>query len=165
MSSNAALLSALSRTCDAELRYCELLQMNTVPTISSATKVSRKRLYFCLGRHAIHMIKRDLSGVCQPDSPVFFAHIEKIIVDSNTTTDFVVVLASNARINIRVDKLFFVSLKRAEVISVLSALWAADWMWRCGSVKKAPVAYAELTDQAKRGTKYYSPQSRLDDVD
>ena len=79
MSTNAAALEALALPCDhVELRYFALVQIRYAsPSNSAKTAVSR-RGYLAVGKHAVYLVKKDLSGLIN-NGQIYYAHLEAVV--------------------------------------------------------------------------------------
>ncbi len=86
MSTDTAFLSALAEVTGQELRYFELC---------SLLIVGKQRTFFlCIGKHALYFVKKDLSGVAK-GGELFFAHVDSVVVDTNSASDLMLVLNAN----------------------------------------------------------------------
>jgi len=112
---------------------------------SAATPIIGKKLFFCVGKHAIYFLKPDMSSMI-PGGDVFYAYVAKIVEDTETTTQFLVVLNENRDAAWVSENLYVESENRTVLLDHITVAWRADYMWRFGLVQPCPRFAAALTE-------------------
>ncbi|CAD7922141.1 unnamed protein product, partial [Amoebophrya sp. A25] len=149
MTENAAALASLSQICGAELRLAELVYIRFYaqhPTSrSAALQQVTRRCYLGIGKHALYLVKRDLSDMI-PGGQIYFAHIEQLVEDSMGHTDFCVQMNENRPSNWDSPRLFIVAANRATILKQIEIAFLSDHMWRFARVVSFPKVVACLND-------------------
>ncbi|CAD7941398.1 unnamed protein product [Amoebophrya sp. A120] len=148
MTTNSAALASLSHVCGVELRFAELVQLKYVTVNEQKKNASiKKKCYLGVGKHALHLIRKDLSAVL-PGGQLYYAHLEQVIEDVNTFTDLCIVLNENRPTEWDSTRIFFQTGHRPILLSFLKTTWCSDYMWRFAQVATFPHVKAELAECA-----------------
>jgi len=137
MSSDPAILAALSALANHSLRYFTLTKLKVVG--------KELKVYLCIGKHALFFIKRNLSEIL-PGGEVFFAHVEKIVEDVTTKTELLFVFNENRPKEWISPKIFVSVQNRKLLVQHLKCCWTVDFMWRFGETSTFPNYRTALTD-------------------
>lgn len=132
MSTDRVTLEALSRHTKKELRYFEL--------ISLRFEGRTDQIFVCIGKHALHLVKRNLAGMYLGDKggELFYAHIEKLVEDEQSDTDMLLVMNENRPSQWPSANIFIVAENRNRLVEFLVVAWQTDHAWRKGRIKNLP---------------------------
>mmetsp|Transcript_112531 Transcript_112531/g.257752 ORF Transcript_112531/g.257752 Transcript_112531/m.257752 type:complete len:870 (+) Transcript_112531:173-2782(+) len=136
MSNDRAALMAVGLRCNAELRFFEMVRIRFLG--------HERTVYLGVGKHAIYLLRRDISKTIK-GGEIYYAHIDKVIEDTVTQTDFMIVMNDNRAAEWESEKLFVVSDNRTRLLEYMAIAWQADVMYRFGSVRRFRHYEAEIT--------------------
>lgn len=132
MSTDRSALAALQSKTKASLRYFELVELR----FSGDSLVC----YLCVGQHALYVVRRNLCGMF-PDAEggqIFYAHMERVVEDSASFSDLLIMMNENRPSAWTSEKLFVVSETRDRLVDQIKVAWQTDHTWRKGNVMSMP---------------------------
>eukprot|EP00397_Hematodinium_sp_SG-2012_P013128 GEMP01013321.1.p1 GENE.GEMP01013321.1~~GEMP01013321.1.p1 ORF type:complete len:639 (+),score=119.06 GEMP01013321.1:29-1945(+) len=138
MSSDPAILSALSHIAHHDLRFFTATLVNVLG--------KSIKCYLGVGKHALFFIKRNLSDLL-PGGEIFYAYMEKVVEDTCTKTEALLVLNSNRPKEWESPKVFVSVENRKLLVQHLKCCWSVDFMWRFGEVAVFPNFLTALTNR------------------
>eukprot|EP00929_Paragymnodinium_shiwhaense_P078618 TRINITY_DN40770_c0_g1_i1.p1 TRINITY_DN40770_c0_g1~~TRINITY_DN40770_c0_g1_i1.p1 ORF type:complete len:887 (-),score=230.98 TRINITY_DN40770_c0_g1_i1:103-2763(-) len=145
MSTDSAALTALARITKTELRFFELVELK----FSGQTT---KRVFLCVGKHALYFVRRNLCSRFPSESggEIYYAHVEQLVIDEDSTSDFVVVMKAGGHpAEWQADSLYVSSEHRSMLLDYIQVAWQTDHMWRFGRGKTLPLVYEQLNPRGR----------------
>lgn len=139
MSSDRQILSALALKTNREMRYFEIVHL--------VVGASRKKCHACLGKHSIVFMRQDLNDEINSDGELMYAHIVKVVEDTESPEHFLMLLNENA--SWASDRVQVKSENRELLLQHLQCCWQTDHMWRLHKVARFPRARHALTVKFK----------------
>ncbi|TRY52892.1 ARM repeat containing protein [Cryptosporidium tyzzeri] len=127
--SNILTCKALKILCGEDIRYFELAEV--------AYLARMKKLYVCLGRHSIYLLKRNLRKVIT-GGKLKYHQIEGIYEDISKDTRFLILLDNERDERWVDDKLIINCLNRHVLCNFLEMAWKADHAFRTGKYYDFP---------------------------
>mmetsp|Transcript_38985 Transcript_38985/g.84860 ORF Transcript_38985/g.84860 Transcript_38985/m.84860 type:complete len:881 (+) Transcript_38985:160-2802(+) len=145
MSQDAAALAALSTKTRSEISYFELVVLRF--------SGQAQPCFLCVGRHAIFLVRRSLGGLYPSEQAgeVRYAHVERILEDSQSWTDFLIVMGKGRPTDWQDGKLFVVSEHRVRLLDQLTVAWQTDHACRLGKVGKLSRSKHALRQEPQSG--------------
>lgn len=147
MPADRRLLKVLASKTNCLLFYFEqvtLLDSSQAQAIAKGDEDTTKPIYFCVGKHAFWLVHQSLSGpLSSPPGKLEYRWIEKVVEDTNTVTDFLVVM-NHDRDKECPENLHFVSQARSSLMESLMICYLADAMMRLGKIVQFPRHELEL---------------------
>lgn len=138
--SNVLTCKALKIICGEDIRYFELAEVIYLTRM--------KKLYVCLGRHSIYLLKRNLRRIIS-GGRLKYSQIEGIYEDTSKDTRFLI-LFDNEKDEIWVDdKLIINCLNRCMFCNYLEMAWRSDHAYRTGKYYDFPRFGINLSEIGK----------------
>ncbi|KAF7457984.1 putative ARM repeat protein [Cryptosporidium felis] len=127
--SNVLTCKALKMLCGEDIRYFELAE-----TIYLARM---KKLYICVGRHSLYLLKRNLRKVIS-GGKLRYSQIEGVYEDMSNDTRFLILFDNHQDQNWVDDKLIINCLDRFKLCNYLEVAWRTDYAFRTGKYYDFP---------------------------
>jgi hypothetical protein len=115
MNSNA-IHDALSQLLKSPINYVTQFEQNT------------ELFFICIGNHSFFIIDEKLDSV---RAEVFFAHVQKLVIDSSPKKYLLIQLTENRDPKVP-SKLVMATENRKAISDHLRSAWKADYMFRLG---------------------------------
>ena len=114
--------------------YDSLSQLLKSPITYVTQFEQNAELYFiCIGNHSFFIIDEKLDSV---RAEVFYAHVQKIIIDTSPKKYLLLQLTENRDPNVP-SKLVIVTENRKTVSDHIRSSWKTDYMYRLGKIGSA----------------------------
>lgn len=136
MSSDRHVLLAMAMKTGQEMRFFEMVN------ICNASLA--KQCFLGLGKHGLYFLQKNLNAILE-GGEVYYAYVEKCVVDTNSATDICIVLNDNRPSVWESERLFIRSENRTLLVRHLHCNWQADFMWRFGRVAVFPKFSGAIT--------------------
>lgn len=116
MRSNA-INDSLSRILKSPITYITLVTHN-----------EGKEYFLCIGSHSFFIIDSKLDDI---EAEVFYAHVQRVVVDTSKSKLLLIQLSDNRTSNVP-GKLILKTENRRALTDQLKAAWKTDYMFRLG---------------------------------
>jgi len=153
MSCDHLACSALSKVTRMDLRYFELVLLR----FSGQTQ----KCFLCVGKHALYIVRRNLSEMwpSEDGGQIYFAHIERLVEDTQSPTDLLILMTDDRNSEWQSNKLFVVTEHRRRLTDNMTVAWQTDYIWRLGRCASLEISTAPLRKKPEEGQLRVQPFS------
>jgi len=116
MHSNA-IHDALSQLLKSPITYVTLVEHNN------------KEYFICIGTHSFFIIDSDLESI---KAEVFYAHVQKLVIDTGKYKFLLIQLTDNRDANVP-GKMILCTENRKVLVDHIKSAWKTDHMYRLGN--------------------------------